>query len=76
MFVKAWTLHITHYNLLVTSRVKGSYASIKDCLHVSTGNLGTVYDNITLNHTQQLAQISRDTAFQKAMVQLRHPSEF
>ena len=49
---------------------------MKSWLKVSTGDLGTVHDKITLHHTQQKAKISRDTALLKASVQLRHQSEF
>ena len=49
---------------------------MKSWLNVPTSDLGTVYDKIALHHTQQKAQIGRDTAFQKARVELRHQSEF
>ena len=49
---------------------------MKSWLNVSTGDLGTVNDKTMLHHTKQKAQISRDTAFQKARVQLRHQLQF
>uniref|UniRef100_M4B6U9 Uncharacterized protein n=1 Tax=Hyaloperonospora arabidopsidis (strain Emoy2) TaxID=559515 RepID=M4B6U9_HYAAE len=41
---------------------------MKAWIRVSTGDISTVYKKLTLHHTQQRAQISRDTAFQKARV--------
>uniref|UniRef100_M4BFX2 Uncharacterized protein n=1 Tax=Hyaloperonospora arabidopsidis (strain Emoy2) TaxID=559515 RepID=M4BFX2_HYAAE len=49
---------------------------MKSWIRVSTGDISTVYEKLTLHHTQQRAQISRDTAFQKNRVLLRLQPKF
>uniref|UniRef100_M4BNK2 Uncharacterized protein n=1 Tax=Hyaloperonospora arabidopsidis (strain Emoy2) TaxID=559515 RepID=M4BNK2_HYAAE len=49
---------------------------MKDWIRVSTGDISTVYEKLMLHHTQQRAQISRDTAYQKARVLLKLQPKF
>ncbi|TDH64778.1 uncharacterized protein CCR75_002115 [Bremia lactucae] len=58
------------------SRVERGHATMKAWMRVSTGDMSTVYEKLTLHHTQQRAQISHDTAFVKARVFLKLHSKF
>ncbi|CAG8745197.1 1051_t:CDS:2, partial [Cetraspora pellucida] len=47
-FVKAWTNELLHLETTVTSRIEGSYATLKAYLQMSAGDLHHVYTAISL----------------------------
>ena len=64
LIVHAWTDQHRHFGHHATSRVEGSHKTIKGNLQVSTGDLKTVYNKITMmllgQHSEHDAAIDSD----------------
>ena len=63
--VLAWTLNFKHFGNLTTSRVEGSYATIKKWLQVSTGDMLRVCSLLEKACDDQERRLSQSNNFQK-----------
>jgi MULE transposase domain len=56
LFIRAYTNKYLHFGNRVTSRVEGAHSTLKSYLQISTGDLKSVFDKITIMLTNQHAE--------------------
>ena len=65
-FICAWTNKVKHFGHTVTSRVEGGHAMIKKWIAVSTGDLATVHNLLSMACENQKSTISQRFEFERS----------